>query len=71
VKTEAKRLLSTSAFSMLVVIRSPVLFPREDNLFFSLPLLANIAVQTLIIMLNGQDLFLSTRTCNQLFARQI
>ncbi|KAF1564031.1 Ankycorbin, partial [Eudyptes schlegeli] len=48
-KTEAKKLLSTSAFSMSVVARSPILLIRGYS-FFHLPLLSDVPEETFLVI---------------------
>ncbi|KAK4806893.1 hypothetical protein QYF61_012614 [Mycteria americana] len=50
-KTEAKKLLSTSAFSLSVVTSLPVLLVRGGYAFFDLPFLADLPIEPLIIIL--------------------
>lgn len=53
VKTEAKKLVCTSVFSMLVVTSSHLIYQRE-YIFFNLSFLANILLEVLILCIPCQ-----------------
>lgn len=58
-KTEAKRLLKTSFFSMLVVPGLLSYLSGKDNIFFSLLFLASVPAETLVITLHACEMYFS------------